>query len=67
MGRLQTLSPVTVLTRGRTVILRGTVASDHDRDLAGQLARLEPAVDQVENELIVGQPTTVPPSAPPGP
>ena len=45
---------------GRTVILRGVAASDHDRALMEQLARLEPGVTQVRNFL-----TVVPASAAP--
>jgi hypothetical protein len=36
------------------VVLRGRVASDSDRRLAEQLARLEPGVRTVQNELTVG-------------
>jgi len=54
-GRLQSLSPVVVSVRGDTLVLRGAVATQHDRDLAEQLMRLEPGVARVENELTVGQ------------
>lgn len=46
-------SPVAVTLREGTAILRGVVASEHDRELAEQLARLEPGVLQVQNELLV--------------
>ncbi len=36
-----------------TAILRGAVASEYDRTLAGHLARFEPGVRNVKNELIV--------------
>ncbi|MFV2067349.1 MAG: BON domain-containing protein [Pirellulales bacterium] len=39
--------------RERTLILRGTVASEDDRALAERLARLEPGVSHVENRLRV--------------
>ena len=44
---------VNVQIEGKTAVLRGTVASDHDRALAQQLAMLEPGVSQVKNELQV--------------
>lgn len=45
--------PLSATVEGQTVVLRGQVASDHDRLLAEQLARLEPGVWQVKNELVV--------------
>jgi len=53
MERIQTLSPVSVEMQGSTATLRGTVASSHDRDLCEQLARLEPGIWDVRNELVV--------------
>jgi len=44
---------VNVQIVGKTAVLQGTVASDHDRALAQQLAMLEPGVSQVKNELQV--------------
>jgi BON domain len=58
-GRLATLpalhwsSPPKVEMQGRTAVLRGTVATEHDRDLAERVARLEPTVSQVVNLLAV--------------
>jgi hypothetical protein len=46
--------------RGRTAILRGVVATEHDRDLAERVARLEAAVDQVDNQLVVASSSTKP-------
>jgi hypothetical protein len=40
-----------VEVQGRTVILRGEVASEHDRDLAERVTYLEAGVDRVENQL----------------
>lgn len=51
--RVQTVSPVEVVIQGRTATLRGVVATDYDRALAGQLARLEVGIWQVKNELEV--------------
>lgn len=36
-----------------TAVLRGTVATDHDRDLAGRVVLLEPTVNDVVNLLAV--------------
>ncbi|MBN2025047.1 MAG: BON domain-containing protein [Pirellulales bacterium] len=56
---IQKVGPIVVSASGRTVTLRGTVTTEHDRLLAEQLARMEPGVRQVRNELTVapsGQP-----------
>jgi osmotically-inducible protein OsmY len=44
---------VNVQMVGKTAVLQGTVASDHDRNMASQVAMLEPGVSQVKNELQV--------------
>jgi len=44
---------VNVQIVGKTAVLQGTVLSDHDRDMAAQVAMLEPGVAQVKNELQV--------------
>jgi hypothetical protein len=44
---------VSVDLDGKTAVLRGTVATDHDRQLAALVAMLEPGVSQVRNELQV--------------
>jgi hypothetical protein len=46
-------SPAQVQLQGRTAILRGVVATAHDRDLAERVVRLEATVDQVQNLLEV--------------
>ncbi|MGO9108291.1 MAG: BON domain-containing protein [Thermoguttaceae bacterium] len=46
-------SPAQVVMQGRTAILRGVVATEHDRDLAERVVRLEPSVGQVQNQLVV--------------
>jgi hypothetical protein len=51
---------IEVSLEGRTAVLRGTVPSDSDRQLAERLAYLEPEVAQVRNELIVGTPPPAP-------
>jgi osmotically-inducible protein OsmY len=54
LGRLPALSavgPIEVALEGEAVVLRGTVASEGDRQLAEELLMLEPEVTQVKNEL----------------
>lgn len=42
------------LTRaGRTAILRGTVKSAHDAELAAQLLSFEPGIDRIQNDLSI--------------
>jgi len=53
---LQRLGGIEASLEGRTAVLRGTVASEADRQLAEGLARLEPEVMAVRNELVVGNP-----------
>jgi osmotically-inducible protein OsmY len=51
--------PLGVAIVHETAILRGTVASQYDRTLAGHLARFEPGVRNVKNELTVA-PAAIP-------
>jgi hypothetical protein len=44
---------VFVTFQGNTLVLKGTVATAHARDLAGVLARMEPGVARVQNDLVV--------------
>ena len=44
-------SPLEVTIRDQTAVLRGVVATERDRVLAGHLARFEPGIRVVENEL----------------
>lgn len=46
-------APLGVSIEHETAILRGAVASEYDRTLAGHLARFEPGVRNVKNELTV--------------
>lgn len=59
--RIQTRSPVSVSIEGRTVVLRGSVATEHDRALAAQVVLLEPGVSSVDNQLVVASPTPTEP------
>ena len=55
--------PISVQMQGRTAILTGTVRTDHARDLAAQVALLEPGIDQIRNDLQVrSAPSTRPAS-----
>jgi osmotically-inducible protein OsmY len=53
--RLEFVSPPQVAMSGRTAILTGEVATDHDRSLAEQVVLLEAGVSQVQNNLTVRQ------------
>ncbi len=51
---LTKLGPIEATLEGTTAVLRGRVATEADRQLADGLARLEPGVGAVRNELVVG-------------
>jgi hypothetical protein len=51
---LSKLGPVEATLEGTTAVLRGRVVTEADRQLAEGLARLEPGVVGVRNELVVG-------------
>ena len=54
--RIQALQPIQVLlSEDGTAVLKGVVATPHDRELAAQWVLLEPGVRSVRNELEVGQ------------
>ena len=59
---IQFLSSVEVALDGGAATLRGVVATEHDRVLAGQLARLEPGIWNVKNELSLAE--SMPPGEP---
>jgi hypothetical protein len=61
---LQKMGPIAVEVQGRTAILRGEVATAHDRVIAEKLALLEAGISDVQNELTVKSPA-VPQAAPP--
>jgi hypothetical protein len=56
------IGPISATLEGNTAVLRGTVASEADRQLAEGLAMLEPQVMAVRNELVVNP--SQPPSEP---
>lgn len=51
-------SSVHVSVEGDTVVLRGTVAGESDRRVAERMAKLEPGVSRVRNELAVASAST---------
>ncbi|MEE2737993.1 MAG: BON domain-containing protein [Planctomycetota bacterium] len=48
-------SQVSVQNEQSTVVIRGRVRNEYQRRLAERVARLEPAVRQVRNELVIGE------------
>ena len=52
------LSAINVRQEGSTVVLEGSVASEHQRLLAETIARLEPGVSAVRNSLSIVEPST---------
>lgn len=61
--RIERRGPITVMLDGNTAVLSGSVATEHDRDLAERVALLEVGVAAVRNELTV-QPSSPPNSIP---
>ena len=59
--QLKDRGSVKVEMEGQVAVLRGEVASQHERDLVGRLVLLEPGIADVRNELQVA------PAAPPSP
>jgi hypothetical protein len=52
-GRLGIREPIQLLRQGSTTILRGSVATVHDRDLVERLVRLEAGIGQIQSDLTV--------------
>ena len=61
------LSPIVVQMDGTTAVINGTVATEHDRVLAAELALLEPGVDNVRNNLHLQAERHPPPKKQPSP
>ncbi len=53
MPAMSSNANVSVSMEGRVAVLRGTVSTEHERDLAGRLALFEPGISDVRNELVV--------------
>jgi hypothetical protein len=67
LGKLPSLhfsGPIRVDIVGRTAYLRGSVATEHERDLAERVVLLESAVDDVVNLIEVGGADSVVPPPP---
>ncbi|MBM4003205.1 MAG: BON domain-containing protein [Planctomycetes bacterium] len=54
---------VSVTMEGRTAILTGTVGSENEKDLIGRLARLEPGISDVQNDLEIAESASGSPAA----
>jgi len=63
MPALSQAGRINAALEGQTAVLRGTVPTEADRALAEGLAKLEPGVMAVRNELVVG-PTPPQPAEP---
>ena len=63
-SRIQTRSPMEVSIENGTATLRGVVATVDDRRLAERLARLEPGIRRIDNQLTVAGPGQSPPGSP---
>jgi len=63
LPQLKNAGSLKVEMEGQVAVLRGEVASQHERDLVGRLVLLEPGIADVRNELRVG-PSAVPKPSP---
>jgi hypothetical protein len=62
--RVKAMGSVAVAVEGQTAVLKGSVASVHDRQLLEKLLLLEPGVSEVRNELQVAAAMKAPPPKP---
>jgi hypothetical protein len=60
VSQIEKRSTITVAVENETAVLRGRVATERDRLLAENLARFQPGIWRVRNELVVENP---PPAA----
>lgn len=51
--QIRTMGSVNVQMEGRVAVLKGQVATQHDRDLVARMMLLEPGIGDVRNELVV--------------
>jgi osmotically-inducible protein OsmY len=63
--QLKSSGSVQVEMEGQVAVLRGAVASQHERDLVARLVLLEPGIADVRNELQVASALPVPPPVKP--
>jgi hypothetical protein len=59
LSSISSSGPIQVQMQGETAILRGVVATDHQRALAAKVALLRPGVSQIRNELVVAPEDTL--------
>ena len=64
LARRELSDRVQARVENRTAILEGVVASEHDRLLAAELARLEPGIAAVDNRLRLAAPLPEPDAGP---
>jgi len=64
LARRELADRVQARVENRTAILEGVVASEHDRLLAAELARLEPGIAAVDNRLRLAAPLPEPDAGP---
>lgn len=58
LPNLPSAKNITVSVSGRTAILTGSVGSEHEKELLARLAKLEPGISDVQNDLeVVAVPT----------
>jgi len=62
---IRSTRPFEVSMAGRTATLRGAVASEHEKRLAGLMLLFEPGISKVENELAVASSASKIPAAEP--
>ncbi len=60
--RIQKRGPLQIEVVDRIATLRGVVATEDDRALAVRMARLEPGISEVRDELSVGPSEPEPPT-----
>ena len=57
------LSPIQTTLQGRTLVLKGAVATEHEKALVEKMMLLEPGIDKVQNDLTVGKPDSAVPKS----
>lgn len=63
VSQIEKRSTITVAVENETAVLRGRVATERDRLLAESLARLQPGIWGVRNELVVENPPAAAPKS----
>lgn len=63
VSQIEKRSAITVALENETAVLRGRVATERDRLLAEAIARLQPGIWRVQNELVVENPSATAPKS----